>query len=121
MSQTSSRSPWWKWQVCGLLLLATMLNYMDRLTVNQSAREIMWEFGLDKADYGRLEAAFSLAFGLGALLAGAMADRWNVWWLYPSAVAANNTATAYTRARETSRVGWTGRRRRLWRWERIWA
>ena len=34
------RSPRWKWYVCGILLLATMLNYMDRLTLNLTASQI---------------------------------------------------------------------------------
>src|SRR5262249_45997692 len=33
-SDPRSSSSAWKWWVCGLLLLATMINYMDRLTIN---------------------------------------------------------------------------------------
>jgi ACS family hexuronate transporter-like MFS transporter len=87
-----ARSGWWKWQVCGLLLLATMLNYMDRLTVNQTALRIMEEFSLDERGYGLLESTFSLAFAFGALAAGWMVDRWNVWWIYPTAVLAWSAA-----------------------------
>src|SRR5438128_1921243 len=86
------RSDWWKWQVCGLLLLATMLNYMDRLTLNQTALRLRDEFGLSARDYGRLETAFSWAFAFGALAAGWMVDRWNVWWIYPTAVLAWSVA-----------------------------
>ena len=32
------RGAFWKWWVCGLLLLATMINYMDRLTLNQLSK-----------------------------------------------------------------------------------
>jgi ACS family hexuronate transporter-like MFS transporter len=82
----SLRRPAWKWWVCGLLLLATMLNYMDRLTLNQMAERIMQAFTLDEEEYGLLETAFSVAFALGALTLGCAADRWNVWWVYPLAV-----------------------------------
>jgi ACS family hexuronate transporter-like MFS transporter len=82
----SRRRAAWKWSVCGLLLLATMINYMDRLTLNQMALPIKSEFGLDDRGYGQLESAFGVAFALGAILVGWMADRWNVYWIYPAAV-----------------------------------
>ena len=80
------RGPSWKWLVCGLLLLATMLNYMDRLTLNLIPARIMGEFGLDVAQYGQLESDFGIAFAIGAIIFGWMADRWNVALLYPLAV-----------------------------------
>lgn len=79
----TTRGPSWKWWVCGLLLLATMLNYMDRLTLNLLSKRIMDEIGMSKLDYGELESGFAYAFALGAILFGWMADRINVRWLYP--------------------------------------
>ncbi len=81
-----SRGAAWRWWVCGLLLLATMLNYMDRLTLNLTAVRIMYEFGLDARDYGQLESAFAFAFALGAIVFGWLADRYSVGWLYLVAV-----------------------------------
>ena len=101
------RSDWWKWQVCGLLLLATMLNYMDRLTLNQTALRLRDEFGLSARDYGRLETAFSWAFAFGALAAGWMVDRWNVWWIYPTAVLAWSVA-GFSTAIATRMSGFIG-------------
>ena len=80
--------PAWKWWVCGLLLLATMLNYMDRLTLNLTSKQIKEEFRLDNRDYAQLESGFALAFALGAIVFGWLADRWPVRWLYPAAVLA---------------------------------
>jgi MFS transporter, ACS family, hexuronate transporter len=82
----AGRSHAWKWWVCGLLLLATMLNYMDRLTLNLTAVRLLQEFRLDERDYGQLESAFAFAFALGAIVIGWMADRWSVRWIYPAAV-----------------------------------
>jgi MFS transporter, ACS family, hexuronate transporter len=82
------RRPAWKWWICGLLLLATMLNYMDRLTLNLTGKQIMQEFGLDEADYAQLESAFAFAFALGAIIFGWLADRTPIRWLYPAAVLA---------------------------------
>ncbi len=73
----------WKWWVCGLLLLATTINYMDRQTLANAAVRIVNEFKLTKEQYGDLELAFGWAFAAGSLLFGFMADRVSVRWLYP--------------------------------------
>ena len=86
------RSRNWKWWVCGPLLLATMINYMDRLTLTLMADRIMTAFGLNEQKYGRVESAFAVAFALGALLMGWLADRINVRWLYAVAVLAWSAA-----------------------------
>ncbi len=77
------RSTTWRWYVCGLLLLATVVNYMDRLTANTLATEIQAEFRLNNEQYGNLELGFGLAFAAGSLLFGWMVDRIGVYWLYP--------------------------------------
>jgi len=84
--RVASRGSVWKWWVCGLLLLATMLNYMDRVTFNQTATRIIAEFKLSKEQYGLIESVFAQAFAFGALLAGWLADRYNVRWIYAAAV-----------------------------------
>ena len=42
-----SRPAVWKWLICGLLLLATTINYMDRLTLNLMSVKIMERFDLN--------------------------------------------------------------------------
>ena len=78
-----SRAGAWKWWVCGLLLLATTINYMDRQTLANAAVRIINEFKLSKEQYGDLELAFGWAFAAGSLLFGFIADRVSVRWLYP--------------------------------------
>jgi ACS family hexuronate transporter-like MFS transporter len=63
-------------------MLATMLNYMDRLTLSQAAPVITTELHLSKEQYGQIEGAFGIGFALGALVVGWMVDRWNVRWVY---------------------------------------
>jgi MFS transporter, ACS family, hexuronate transporter len=82
------RSAAWRWWVCCLLLLATMINYMDRLTFNLPAKTIKAELGLDAIAYGDIESGFALAFAGGSLLFGLLVDRWNVFWVYPLALLA---------------------------------
>jgi len=72
-----------KWWVCGLLLLALMLNYMDRQTLSLTIVPISKELGLSNTQYGLLEKGFSYAFAFGGLLAGWLADKVSVRWLYP--------------------------------------
>ena len=74
----------WTWWVCGLLLLATTINYMDRQTLANAARRITQEFHLNQEQYGNIELAFGWAFAAGSLIFGYVADRFSVRWLYPA-------------------------------------
>ena len=73
----------WRYGVCFMLLLATTLNYMDRITLNQTAARIQIAFALNNEQYGWLESAFSFAFALGTLSVGWLVDRTGVRWVYP--------------------------------------
>jgi ACS family hexuronate transporter-like MFS transporter len=82
----------WKWWVCGLLLLATMVNYMDRLTFNLLGPRMMDALHFDVQGYGRIESAFAVAFALGAIVLGFAVDRFGAFWIYPLAVLAWSAA-----------------------------
>lgn len=82
------RKPSWKWWITGLLLLATSINYMDRVTLANASVRVTQEFGLSERQYGDLELAFGWAFAAGSLVFGFLADRLKVYWLYPSVLAA---------------------------------
>jgi MFS transporter, ACS family, hexuronate transporter len=73
----------WRWWVCILLMFATVINYMDRMALNQLALRIQFSLGLNNTQYSYLESAFSFAFAIGAILTGYVVDRTNVRWLYP--------------------------------------
>ena len=78
----------WKWLVCGLLLCASALLYMDRQTLPNVATRVTQEFALRQEQYGEVEMWFGYAFAIGAFLWGCVADRWSVRWLYPALVLA---------------------------------
>jgi MFS transporter, ACS family, hexuronate transporter len=78
---TAGRS--WKWWVCGALLLATMLNYMDRQTLSLTATQLKTEIHLDDGRYGQLERWFSYSFAAGGIFFGFIADRIGPRRLYP--------------------------------------
>jgi ACS family hexuronate transporter-like MFS transporter len=77
----------WKWIVCGLLLLASAINYMDRQTLSGMSVRISREFGLNQTQYGQVEASFGYAFAAGSLVFGWMADRFSVRWVYAAVLA----------------------------------
>ena len=71
------------WGICGLLLLATMIMYMDRQALAQQKTEITASLHLNNKDYGRLELGFGLAFAVGGIVTGLLADRISPRWFYP--------------------------------------
>ena len=64
-------------------MMATVINYMDRLAMNQMAFRIKTYFGMTNTEYSFLESAFSFAFGVGAFCTGLVVDRISVRWVYP--------------------------------------
>ncbi len=82
------RGAWFPWYVCGLLLLATAINYMDRQTLSNAAPRVIADFQLTNEQYGELETWFGLSFAAGALVFGFLADRLSVRWLYPAILVA---------------------------------
>jgi ACS family hexuronate transporter-like MFS transporter len=76
----------WQWLVTGLLLMATMLNYMDRQTLANLSVRITSDLGLSQERYGTLELGFGWSFAFGLVFFGTLADRFPVRWLYPAVV-----------------------------------
>jgi ACS family hexuronate transporter-like MFS transporter len=73
------------------LLLATTVNYMDRMTLANAAVRVKDDFQLTNEQYGDLEFFFGTAFGCGAFFFGIVADRVGVRWLYPAVLLAWST------------------------------
>lgn len=71
-----------KWTICGLLLLASAINYMDRQTLANASVRITREFHLTQEQYGNIEAVFAYPFAAGSVVFGWLADRFSVRWLY---------------------------------------
>lgn len=86
------------WWICGALLLASALNYMDRQALANVAPRILVELSIDEPRYGMLEFVFGWAFAAGAIVFGILADRMDIRWLYPAVLVAWSTvgfATGY--------------------------
>lgn len=76
------QSPW-RWWVCGVLLLATFLNYMDRQALAVTLPELKRSYNLGEKRIGLIEGCFGFAFAGGAIMFGFLADRFGPRRLYP--------------------------------------
>ena len=80
----TERTSLWAWAVCGILLLATMLNYMDRQALAVMLPTLKEDFSLNETRIGYLEYGFGVAFACGSIFFGLLADRWGPKFLYPA-------------------------------------
>lgn len=76
----------WKWWLCGVLFLATVLNYLDRQTMAICAPQISAEFELSNEQFGQLLSAFRWAYAALHIPAGLIVDRFPVRIVYLLAV-----------------------------------
>jgi MFS transporter, ACS family, hexuronate transporter len=77
----------WPWWVCGVLLTATLLNYMDRQTLAVTLPTLKQLYALGEKRVGYLEGSFGFAFAFGSIIFGLLADRYGPRMLYPLVVA----------------------------------
>ncbi len=77
----------WKWLLCGVLFLVTMLIYLDRQTIGLCKPKIMEEFHMNNEQYGGVLAAFRWTYALMHLPAGLVADRFPVRGVFAIALA----------------------------------
>lgn len=90
---------WRPWAVCVVLLLATLLNYMDRQALAVTLPTLKEQFHLAEGRVGIVEGCFGYAFAAGSLLFGWLADRYGPRLLYPLVLAgwsAAGIATAFS-------------------------
>jgi MFS transporter, ACS family, aldohexuronate transporter len=73
------------WWICIFLLLATVLNYLDRQVLALTADKIITEFGLTKEGLGSVIAAFRYAYGILQVLGGFLVDSYGPGLVYPAA------------------------------------
>jgi len=64
-----------RWVICGLLLLGTTKNYMDRNVLGVLNTTLQRDLGWSEIDYSNLVMAFQAAYAVGMLVAGRFVDR----------------------------------------------
>jgi ACS family hexuronate transporter-like MFS transporter len=95
-ADAAHRTAPWKWGICWLMFLATMLNYMDRQALGNTSPFLMREFNLNEEGYGRVEKYFGYAYAVSQICAGFLVDRFSVRWMYAGAVFAWSLAGFFT-------------------------
>ena len=78
-----------RWLILSLIFLATTINYVDRIMFGVLMPKIRESMPIDAETYGRLTAAFELAYSIGFLIMGKFVDKFGtklgyavatIWW-----------------------------------------
>lgn len=64
-----------RWWIIGLVFFATLINYIDRLTISVLAPVITQDLGLSNTEFGGIAAWFLLAYTFSQSLSGKLYDR----------------------------------------------
>ncbi len=107
-----------RWVICGILLLGTTKNYMDRQVLGLLKTTLQHQFAWSETDYGNLVFAFQAAYALGMLAVGRFIDRVGTrtgyavamafWSLASMAHALGGTLTGFVFARSALGFGEAG-------------
>ena len=65
----------YRWWICGLLFLASSINYIDRQVIGILKPTLQQQFGWSEVDYGNIVMAFQAAYAIGLVLVGRWIDR----------------------------------------------
>src|SRR6266576_3750348 len=66
---------YFRWVICGLLLLGTTKNYMDRWVLSALKTTLQHDLGWSEIDYSHIVIAFQAAYAVGMLPVGGFIDR----------------------------------------------
>jgi ACS family hexuronate transporter-like MFS transporter len=75
LPDVSSRPGYFRWVICGLLLLGTTKNYMDRWVISALKTTLQHDLGWNDINYSNLVFAFQAAYAVGMLAVGRLIDR----------------------------------------------
>src|SRR6267154_1109396 len=70
-----SRPGYFRWVICGLLLLGTTKNYMDRWVLSALKTTLQHDLGWNEINYSNVVFAFQAAYAVGMLVVGRFIDR----------------------------------------------
>ena len=66
-----------RYKILGMLVLCSVINYIDRVNISVAAPVMMQEIGWDKARFGIIFSAFLVGYALLQFPGGLLADRWS--------------------------------------------
>jgi MFS transporter, ACS family, hexuronate transporter len=64
-----------RWYICGLLFIATVLNYIDRQVFSILSPDLQRDIGWSELDYGRIVIAFQVSYAVSLIASGRLIDR----------------------------------------------
>ena len=64
-----------RWVICGILFLASAINYVDRQVIAILKPTLQAEFGWNDIDYGWIIFAFTTAYAIGFIFVGRLMDK----------------------------------------------
>src|SRR3984885_6030567 len=73
-AEVSSRTGYFRWVICALLLAGTTKNYMDRQVLGLLKPMLQHDLGWNEIDYSNLVFAFQAAYALGMVFVGTLVD-----------------------------------------------
>ncbi len=85
-----------RWRIIGLLLVATTINYIDRVNLSYAAPSFMHQFGIGPAQMGVVLSAFLWTYFLLQVPMGLALDRFGVRFVYGGAAFLWGLATMLT-------------------------
>ena len=94
-----NKSPWFKdyrWTIIGIMLLGSIMNYLDRVNLSMANTTIASEFGFNSVQMGWLLAAFSISYMWTNLPMGWLVDRWGLGKIFLWSTLAWSIATITT-------------------------
>src|ERR1044071_4490441 len=72
---TGFKLPGLRWWIIGLVFFATLINYIDRLTISVLAPMITKQLDLSNTEYGGIATWFLVAYTISQGLSGRLYDR----------------------------------------------
>lgn len=78
--------PNFRYTVFAMVVIITVINYVDRGAISYAANPIIDEYGLDKVAWGQVLGYFGYGYMAGALVGGWLADRRGPRWVWVWAV-----------------------------------
>ncbi|MHC8293134.1 MFS transporter [Pseudomonas sp. LB3P58] len=82
-----------RWFMLSLLLIATIINYIDRVNISIAAPFMAKDLGLDKIEMGLIFSAFAWTYALALVPAGFIADRFGSRFTYGVSLISWSTVT----------------------------
>jgi len=82
-----------RWFMLSLLLIATIINYIDRVNISIAAPFMAKDLGLDKIEMGLIFSAFAWTYALALVPAGFVADRFGSRLTYVVSLISWSTVT----------------------------